>query len=154
MFRENQVSGNRLVILNQPHNSRYYYPIYRESDWNEGQGGGFILPLIAGGITGAIIAGTLNNKQQAYGMQGYPVQTYPMPVPYYPSMPMNYQGVSSQTQPMIQTNVPQYPMMPSIENMPEDIMIQKQGKAYVTNPLMPNQQLTHLMPYYMFPIRY
>lgn len=174
MFHQNQMRHQ--VIWKQPYSSANWYPNYRESGWDDGgfanKGGGFILPLIAGGITGAILAGSLNQNQQSYPTQGYPAQNYPaqgyaaqsypvqnypipVPVPYYQPQPMNTQQTSSPSQNIIQTNTVHYPTMPSIQNMPEDnTMIQKQGKAYVTNPLTPSQQLTSLMPYYMFSMRF
>lgn len=154
------------VIYQQPYGYMNSYPMYRQSDWDHGegphQGGGFILPLIAGGITGAVLAAGFNQNNQPYSGQGYPVQNYPvqnypvpMPVPYYqpyqnPSQPTNYPSPN-----IIQTNTYNYPNMPSIQSMSEDGgAIQKQGKAYLTHPVTPTQQLTSLMPYYMFSMRF
>lgn len=87
----------------------------------------------------------------------YPVPAYQGPNPYYQHMQMPAQQISPQAQVVNQTAVSQAqggnPKMPSVQSMPNDIVVQKQGQAYVTNPPMPSNQVTNSMPYYMFPIR-
>lgn len=178
-----------MFYRNQGHMLQPIYPVFLQgscgtrggSSWDDngpgpGPGpvppGGFIVPLIAGGITGALLAGAFGHKQayaaEPYPAQGYPVQAYPTPVPtpvpYYQPMPSQLQMTPYQSQPVPeQTQVVHststapgqgYPSMPSIQGMPNDIMIQKQGQAYMTNPPMPSNQVTNSMPYYMFPVRY
>lgn len=143
-------------------------------------GGGVVGPLLVGGLTGVALASLFGNKQayaatpyptqSAYPMQStypmqsgyaYPVSTYQLPIqasaPYYQQVPMVTQSMPTQAQIVKPNTVSQVqggePKMPAIQNMPNDITIQKLGQAYVTNPPMPSNQVTNSMPYYMFSIR-